>query len=295
MDLNGDGIEDLLTAAYGGMSYIAYRNADGSFKKFEALKDKCGDYVSMGTCYNKKGGDKFDSPKQEQQELAAFVHAVDWDNDGDYDLLLSEPKKGVKLCLNEGNSKKAVFSDRPFFVMKKHIVNTTVDWDGDGLWDIVAGNKNGGVYFYKNTGKLGKPKFEKAVCIIEGEKYIDQKLGGNCGLTLPSVTDYNNDGKLDIISGCCCRHYKPGMRLSKEEIKKKEAIEKEFDEVMERSSEIIKELDKKYKDLNKLRKAIHENEEYKRLSKRNSELFPHIMKYSKIMNGGGYVFISLGK
>ena len=67
------------------------------------------------------------------------------------------------------------------------------DLDNDGLTDIVALKNNLGntVYFFKNKGSATSPSFD-------GTNQVLLTMG-NIHISDIALTDYNNDGRLDII------------------------------------------------------------------------------------------------
>lgn len=144
------------------------------------------------------------------------VAAFDWDDDGDYDLLLSGSCGDLWLQMNEGTAEKSSFTGKCLplkvaeknFAAKAKVTNfRVVDWDGDGLKDIVyatsidhndKGSTN--ICILTNTGEAGKPKFDSYEVLIEGNKIanIDAPKLPDTELRI-DIQDYNNDGKLDII------------------------------------------------------------------------------------------------
>ncbi len=66
------------------------------------------------------------------------------------------------------------------------------DWNEDGKKDIVAGSDSGQVYVYLNSGANPQPIFDKPAKIpgVEVQRLSD-----------PYITDYNSDGKKDVIVG----------------------------------------------------------------------------------------------
>lgn len=66
------------------------------------------------------------------------------------------------------------------------------DWNEDGKKDIIAGSDSGRIYAYLNAGTNKEPVFDKATEIPGAEIMRFSK---------PSVVDWNNDGKKDILVG----------------------------------------------------------------------------------------------
>ena len=73
---------------------------------------------------------------------------VDWDGDGDLDLVLGREDGGGLLRLNDGSGTFSeagdVLPDLPAFGAP-----TWVDLDGDGDLDVVSGDLSGGLVFYR--------------------------------------------------------------------------------------------------------------------------------------------------
>jgi hypothetical protein len=70
------------------------------------------------------------------------------------------------------------------------------DWDKDGKKDVIGGTWNGTVYWYRNIGTDADPKFDFGELLqVRGFPQfwnIDPR---------PALTDWNNDGKLDLVLG----------------------------------------------------------------------------------------------
>ncbi len=75
---------------------------------------------------------------------------------------------------------------------------TTDDWDGDGAVDLLVGAEDGYIYFVRNTGRTmnGVPLFEDPVRV----QTLSPDLHAGI-LSVPTVSDWNGDGKPDLIVG----------------------------------------------------------------------------------------------
>jgi hypothetical protein len=71
-----------------------------------------------------------------------------------------------------------------------------VDWDGDGTLDMVCGTEQPNLFFFKNTGTNAKPKWANAKAIKLTGDGIENGYRRRI-----AVTDWNEDGKLDLLVG----------------------------------------------------------------------------------------------
>jgi len=138
----------------------------GKYAKGEILKDKAGKDLNAGPPWKSER-------KPEMDSLAASPWLVDFDGDGDLDLLIGNISGYVVLLRNEGDR------THPAFVRVGHVQAggsdikvdgdagpTTADWDGDGKWDLLVGAGNGAVTWYRNTGTNQAPVFASGVELI---------------------------------------------------------------------------------------------------------------------------------
>ncbi len=150
---------------------------------------------------------------------------VDWDNDGDLDIVLGGFQGEMLLRINEGTKAVpqftvdiAILSGGAEIVIPGKLNATPVvaDWDADGLWDLLSGSASGAVFWYRNIGELGKPKFGPPEKIVKEHQGIgENELLLSDADTVPgirsqiSVTDFNGDGKLDLLLGDFCSYRVP--------------------------------------------------------------------------------------
>ncbi|MCA9038010.1 MAG: exo-alpha-sialidase, partial [Planctomycetaceae bacterium] len=150
--------------------------------------------------------------------------AIDWDQDGDIDLIVGDEDGRVALVENTGSRKGSlpVFRAPQYFQQEADTLKFGAlatpyawDWDGDGDQDILCGNTAGYIGYFENLGMAenGLPKWA-APRLLE-EKFgqsrrpfrimagPDGSIQGPCeakwGYTTLSVADWDADGDPDII------------------------------------------------------------------------------------------------
>jgi hypothetical protein len=134
-------------------------------------------------------------------ELGHLVPCVtDWDGDGLRDLLVGQ-QSNIVMYKNVG-TQWAPRLQSPILIKPMEgdfpvrPAPYVIDWDGDGKKDLLVGTENSGVYFYRNTGTSEKPELaEGEVLNLKGPAADDMHRWRI------DVTDWNNDGKRDILVG----------------------------------------------------------------------------------------------
>jgi len=148
------------------------------------------------------------------------VIALDWDGDGDTDLVVGQEDGRIALWEHTGKVENGmpVFELPVFFKQEADYLRigvlptpTGADWDGDGDQDLIAGDTAGYINFVENIGYFeGKPIWAPPVYLNAGGERIRIQAGTNGGIqgpceakwgyTTTTVGDWDMDGDLDIVT-----------------------------------------------------------------------------------------------
>ncbi|MGH9841073.1 MAG: FG-GAP repeat domain-containing protein [Blastocatellia bacterium] len=147
--------------------------------------------------------------------------ALDWDKDGDVDLVVGQEDGRVALVENTGSFSAGlpVFLPPRFFKQQAGEIKigalatpASVDWDGDGDDDLICGDTAGYVSFLENLNGGSTPGAIKwaaprrlaadshTIRIQAGESgSIQGPEEGKWGYTILSAADWNHDGLPDLV------------------------------------------------------------------------------------------------
>ena len=202
-DYNDDGYPDLVTGNDGDWPQVFYRNDSGSLTRM-VYSEVCvnrvsvawGDYNSDGVLdfvtgdsafptelYDNQGNDvlRFDKigPAALADNYTYDVRWIDFDGDGDLDLMAWDNDVGWKSFRNEGDGNLVAATDVPLGVWG--------DYDGDGDFDVISG---GTVYENLSTTPIFTQVWVSSVPLNSGT-WIDCDDDGDLDLLTANEATYN--------------------------------------------------------------------------------------------------------
>ncbi len=203
MDLDGDGILDIVASGYSNQIY--FYKGKGNFCYENPVFFKTPD-----------GNDFLPIPIWPTGTTSIFTSMCinDWDGDGLPDILVSNSDYPITFYKNVGAPGAPLFDSVGTPVqIAGGTVNvgkgsfTVADLDNDGLKDLVIGG--GTVSWCKNTGTNSSPIFNTRVDVKLTDSTLIKMYGDGSGANdgpthgdyAPCVTDLNGDGIPDLLVG----------------------------------------------------------------------------------------------
>ena len=181
--------------------------ADGAFAAPRPLLDRAGDVLRLGQYWDDERDEWTRVPHSHFAEyLGICAIPVDWDEDGDLDLLLGSNEGRIFLRRNEGTIHEHAFATESELLhagaepmeVAGHAMPVVADWDADGLFDLISGTRQGSVVWFRNLGERGKPRFATSETLFERTDESVEVVGERTQVT---VGDYDADGDLDLLIG----------------------------------------------------------------------------------------------
>jgi hypothetical protein len=281
VDLDGDGIKDIISGSWPGEIFLFRGLPNGGFAPPEKLKDKDGNSINVGGgvqetadsimitgdaefkedkdgSYVEYNGKKYRQTPDKQVLVtgcASSVAVADWNGDGLLDLIVGDISGHVSVYLNEGTKQHYAFgkptrltaNGKEIVVPQGDAGPCVADWDGDGLLDLIVGCGDGSVIFYRNIGTATQPKLAEGQVLIPPGK-IDYDVGKMS--TEPTrgvrakvcVVDYNGDGLPDLLVGDLSNQKPNRPELTADQKKKQETAKKELDKLQSEYGNLVQKL-----------------------------------------------------
>ncbi|MCP4712583.1 MAG: VCBS repeat-containing protein [Planctomycetes bacterium] len=207
MDINNDGKFDIIAGdTDGAVTLFLNKGVKGKpvLAAGEKIKADGKEIMASKVTYKVEDGrtikDKTIPGSHELALVYSKLHVADWDADGLADILVGH-NNTIIFYKNTGSKAKVKFAapkliENPEGKFPSRPSPYIVDWDGDGKKDLLSGGERPVVTFYRNVGTDKEPKLAEGVDLKLAGPDFDK--GYRCRI---DVTDWNNDGKLDILVG----------------------------------------------------------------------------------------------
>jgi hypothetical protein len=281
VDLDGDGIRDIISGSWPGEIFFFKGGPNHIFAAPVKLKDKNGKTINVGGGLrnnagdmilvagdatfekNDKGrdvivyeGEKIEIPEGKSGGItgtASAVHAVDWNGDGVLDLLVGDIQGNLWLVPNEGTKQKWAFGKPQQLAAggKPAHVNGDAgpfacDWDGDGKIDLLVGDGEGAVWFFRNIGTNKAPELAAGVVLVKpGETTFgpDAPKDPRRGIRAKvCAVDWTGSGRLDLLVGDFATQKPNHPEPTAVEKAEHEKLRKDLERIQSRWSEFYQKL-----------------------------------------------------
>jgi hypothetical protein len=135
---------------------------------------------------------------------------VDWDNDGDHDLLVGDGVGYVYIFLNINNNTNPELDggtrlqdSNGDMDIGNRAAPIVYDWDKDGLDDLLIGSYTGYIFIYLNVGTEENPAFDWRTYLEVGGAIFRATEDANQWevISSPRIFDWNGDGLDDLLVG----------------------------------------------------------------------------------------------
>ncbi len=255
VDFDQDGALDIVAGTFDGSPHWA-RGTETGFAAPQQILDQDGERIVMNQFWNfATEPPKWDETARCDPETGlqhahlTSAWAVDFDADGDLDLLLGDHGHGyVMLRENLGAPGKPAFAPKnrlihaggaPLVLPGTVATLRTIDLDQDGRFDLLLSSMGdaygegpgGGVYWCRNEGAAGAPAFAAPeVLIAPSARGASKATRPDAGL-YADAADLDGDGDLDLLVGGYSTWREPPPPLDADGLRQAAALRAQLQEI----------------------------------------------------------------
>jgi hypothetical protein len=294
VDLDGDGIGDIITGSWPGELYFFKGLGKGEFKAPVKLQ-RDGEDINLGS--------------------ASTVFAADWRGTGRLDLLIGDIEGDIFLLPNNGSNRRPSYgtpqkmqSDgQPIKAHDGDSQPVVADWDGDGLLDLIVGCGDGSVVWYRNIGTKTQPVLAKGVRLVREAPVLPVKNPRGMRAKV-CIVDWTGSGHLDLLVGDFGMTVGPKPKLTEEDKKVEKEANAKLEALQVKLQPYYKEYSKKLKEgakpddptqarAEREKKALEvfKTKECKELQAEQGKLFERLRKFRPSYTFRGNVWLFLRK
>lgn len=206
-----------MSGAYDGHVHFVRGEEGGGFEAPDELYDDTGALLCGGYAHDdERGGFVANERTGTPRAHAVHVATVDWEGDGDVDLLLGAKDGRIHLHRNlaetfeerpaapifRARGERIRYGKRSIWCESGNAAPLCADWDGDGRFDLLAGAHDGSVVWWRNEGvdDDGDPTFAAPRTLVEpsGDRAASDRPHACAQI---AVHDLDGDGAVDLVVG----------------------------------------------------------------------------------------------
>jgi len=124
---------------------------------------------------------------------------VDWNSDGQWDLISGDVSGYLNVYIRSGDS---LIAHEEYRLLNGNLLDVgynsfpaVFDWNGDGMKDLIVGSQDSVLRFYLNQTSDTWPMFQDYQAVIAGDTTIDFRHANPC------MFDLDEDGRKDLVVG----------------------------------------------------------------------------------------------
>ena len=226
---------DIISGSWPGEIFLFKGGPNRIFAAPEMIKDKDGNIINIGGGMREEKNYLPIIENQKQPETMILIAG---------NAKFERTEEGT--FVNYQGKRYESTLEKPIAITGTASTAQPVDWDGDGDLDLLVGADDGSVSLFENIGDAKSPKLASAKQLVPPSETAspsqapkEVRRGSRSKIC---VTDWNEDGRLDLLVGDLA-YQKPDLpEPTPEEKAEHDRIHKELEQVQKKYSELSQKL-----------------------------------------------------